>query len=333
MKILIKNTIVILILFAAFYPLSVSAQDEMPKTVMVIGHMDKILGSSVKISDSMCVDTSFLNAVYESTFLWGRNKIRDTFYTRLSIGDNFSMFMREKGNYGIVAREANEHDDVSRIDPLSGLIVETKHDRMKLPECTMTFDLYLWILKDKANGNLKFVVSDFYYSSVNPASMPSDGLANIYRESIPVIEWDITGDTAEVSGYGCIRAECDFRGRHWTVWFAPEIAVNEGPWKLHGLPGLVLKAECDGGYYTFECISLDNGALPICDYRYVNEREMKYRRYMKYEKHCHDSPMSYIGDCLLPAMRDDLIRSGGWHIPYYPMEYLPGKNNSGKRAK
>ena len=39
----------------------------------------------------------------------------------------------------------------------------------------------------------------------------------------------------------------------WTAWFAAGIPIAEGPWKLKGLPGLILKAADDTGSYVFEC--------------------------------------------------------------------------------
>lgn len=70
-----------------------------------------------------------------------------------------------------------------------------------------------------------------------------------YTEPLSEMQWTIVEDsTATVLGYECIMAESDYHGRHWKAWFAPELPMPFGPWKLHGLPGLILKAEANGGF-------------------------------------------------------------------------------------
>lgn len=89
-----------------------------------------------------------------------------------------------------------------------------------------------------------------------------------YEEEIPAIEWRLTDTTTTVLGYRCQGAECDFRGRRWTAFFAEEIPLTDGPWKLHGLPGLIMKATDEKGEYTFECIGLrDKADRPITIYK------------------------------------------------------------------
>ena len=64
-------------------------------------------------------------------------------------------------------------------------------------------------------------------------------------------EWKLTADTLTLLGYRCTRATTQFKGRQWTAWFTPDIPVSEGPWKLCGLPGMILKAEDAEGHYRF----------------------------------------------------------------------------------
>lgn len=75
-------------------------------------------------------------------------------------------------------------------------------------------------------------------------------------------EWDIQEDTLTVSGYLCQKANTNFRGRDYTVWFTPEIPINDGPWKLYGLPGLILKAEDSEQTFAFLAIGFENLSSP-----------------------------------------------------------------------
>ncbi|MCU0443350.1 MAG: GLPGLI family protein [Microscillaceae bacterium] len=62
-------------------------------------------------------------------------------------------------------------------------------------------------------------------------------------EKLPTINWQI--DFNQVKKFGsltCNLAKGSFRGRNYTAWFCPEIPISHGPWKLSGLPGLILEA-------------------------------------------------------------------------------------------
>jgi len=71
-------------------------------------------------------------------------------------------------------------------------------------------------------------------------------------------EWVVQPDTATILNYLCYKATTRFKGRDYTVWFTPQIPRSEGPWKLCGLPGLILYAEDSKKHFVFECTGLIN---------------------------------------------------------------------------
>lgn len=100
-----------------------------------------------------------------------------------------------------------------------------------------------------------------------------------YTEPLTEQQWTVVEDsTATVIGYQCFMAESDYHGRHWKAWFTPEIPMPYGPWKLHGLPGLILKAEADGGF-SFLATGIENSDRLITpmylsgDYAKVNRKD------------------------------------------------------------
>lgn len=100
-----------------------------------------------------------------------------------------------------------------------------------------------------------------------------------YEEDMPQLEWELTDSTTTVLGYECHGAVCNFRGRRWTAFYCEEIPLMEGPWKLQGLPGLIMKASDKEGHYTFECIGIkSNSDRPLTIYKvpYNNTSRAKY---------------------------------------------------------
>jgi GLPGLI family protein len=78
-----------------------------------------------------------------------------------------------------------------------------------------------------------------------------------YEEKDATPQWIISDETATILSYSCQKATARFRGRDWTVWFTMDIPLNAGPWKLRGLPGLILKAADSRNHYVFECIGIE----------------------------------------------------------------------------
>jgi GLPGLI family protein len=81
--------------------------------------------------------------------------------------------------------------------------------------------------------------------------------AYTYNDNWIKINWDIQKDTMRIGKFLCQKALGEFRGRTYTVWFSEEIPFPYGPWKLFGLPGLILEAEDSEHMFkvTFESIN------------------------------------------------------------------------------
>lgn len=72
-----------------------------------------------------------------------------------------------------------------------------------------------------------------------------------YEENLSNIEWEICDSIKTIMNYGCCMARTEYHGREWIVWFSDEIPIQDGPWKLYGLPGLILEAKDTTGQYHF----------------------------------------------------------------------------------
>ncbi len=78
-----------------------------------------------------------------------------------------------------------------------------------------------------------------------------------YEEKLPLYNWTLQPDTARVLGLLVQKATTRFRGRDFVAWYCPEISLPAGPWKLNGLPGLILKVYDAAQHYTYECAAIE----------------------------------------------------------------------------
>ncbi len=57
--------------------------------------------------------------------------------------------------------------------------------------------------------------------------------------------------TRTIGGFTCEKATGHYRGRDYEVWYAPDIPIPSGPFKLGGLPGLIMEARSTDGNVQF----------------------------------------------------------------------------------
>jgi GLPGLI family protein len=86
----------------------------------------------------------------------------------------------------------------------------------------------------------------------------------------PLIDWTITKESKLINGYRCYKAtgtSNSFEGfggdgiNYYTAWFAPEIAINNGPAIYHDLPGVVVYASSNDGAAEYLLTSLEKKPL------------------------------------------------------------------------
>ena len=132
-----------------------------------------------------------------------------------------------------------------------------------------------------------------------------------YEEEPEEWHWTVSDATKEILGYECVEATADFHGRKWNVWFSPEIPVQNGPWKLDGLPGLILEAESEGGQYRFVATGLQQTDKLITPVYLTDEYEKTSRMdFLKAKRSFIDNPLGEInsrfgGDATTISTQDE----------------------------
>ncbi len=77
-----------------------------------------------------------------------------------------------------------------------------------------------------------------------------------YKENLEKPVWEPLSAKKEIQGYMCQKAVTNFKGRKWTAWYTNDIPISDGPWKLCGLPGLILDAVDSDSLYHFYCVGI-----------------------------------------------------------------------------
>ena len=106
------------------------------------------------------------------------------------------------------------------------------------------------ITRGKGSGS----TTEYYQFPNEKKIVRKEKLFNSYliEEPFPVINWKISSDTARFAGLQCQKATAHFKGRDYTAWFCPDLPFHSGPWKLNGLPGVIVDAYDDKKEVVFK---------------------------------------------------------------------------------
>ncbi len=170
---------------------------------------------------------------------------------RLDVGTNLSAFY----DPSLTVKNAERESKMQHIKSLN-VVKENFEGAIERLNAKQTNEIVI-----KSNEGISFsIYKDRRKSKVYTTDKNTNGSRVLLAEKLPPQDWEILNDTCRVLGYDCQKATTYFRGRQYTVCFTSSIPTNEGPWKLYGLPGLILKAETADGLFSFTAIGLQKAS-------------------------------------------------------------------------
>ena len=194
--------------------------------------------TSADVANMMVIDSALYNVTYRLLYIPNVNSpknIREA-QTTLLIGKRHSIFT----DYHI-------------------LLIDSLEKEFARNNTGMAEQLAKLLPLNKKIGFKPIVVSNYpvknsYIFQQNLGSTPYR-----YTDNDVQIEWlPVSGGEKLIQGYACNRAVCHYRGRDYQAWYAPSVALNEGPYVFKGLPGLIFEVRDSNNEYVFELIGLES---------------------------------------------------------------------------
>lgn len=81
----------------------------------------------------------------------------------------------------------------------------------------------------------------------------------VLKDTLPSLQWKLVNEYKQISRFKAQKATCLYGGRVIDAWFTPQIPVSNGPYRLYGLPGMILEATSRDGKINvaFHSLSYD----------------------------------------------------------------------------
>ena len=140
-------------------------------------------------------------------------------------------------------------------------------------------------------------------------------------EPTPEIAWTLTDDTLTVGGYLCQTATCKFRGVEWHVCYTEEIPSSAGPWRLRGLPGLIVKAESEAHTFCLTELRKEASSITAPEHR-PDVQRMKYAKLLKHRNEIYGNrqyaknPTYYVPDLGGSINNMDVLNHDGQQLVF-----------------
>lgn len=107
------------------------------------------------------------------------------------------------------------------------------------------------------------------------------------------INWKLISERKKIGDFECYKAIGLLRGREYTAWYTNEIPIPFGPWKLQGLPGLIIEAydKNENFYFCMKKIEYPSqNPSPIS--KVILEKGKKWLNMKEYFEWCDENLLS-----------------------------------------
>lgn len=154
----------------------------------------------------------------------------------------------------------------------------------------------------------------------------------VYTEDLNHMAWTLAEGTDTICDYPCRKATGTYGGRTWTAWYAEEIPVSFGPWKLAGLPGLILEATDSENIHRFSAISFRKAKIGIRPLDAANTFSITRDKFVKAKNLFEKDPVKNLPVEAISEMevrkfgegaQDGSISINGVPLRLHPNGYVP----------
>ena len=144
--------------------------------------------------------------------------------------------------------------------------------------------------------------------------------------------WNILPDRQKIGDFNTQKATTEFAGRKWEAWFSSELPFQDGPYKFHGLPGLIIKLQDHTGTHQFELAGISKFADSTDNFSGLTGRnkviEINRLQYRKLYLENRNDPAKVIKQAMANGAVLQFTDQSGNVIP--PAQMIKNKEQSAK---
>ena len=147
------------------------------------------------------------------------------------------------------------------------------------------------------------------------------------KNRIDKINWQLIDSLKSISNMMCSFAKGDYKGHTYYVWYAQDIPLKFGPWKLQGLPGLIVEAKDDRNTISFQLLTFEtnNGIVintPSLSKKFITEKKVK-----EIMKSFMENPNAYLDAMTAQNSSNGTNISASLQMPANTKQILNSINN------